>query len=133
MACQLEAERIGRGPNNGHDNSPSLPVTVPPVTAVLKVLAHIASSTEGSSVISLHNPHFTPSQEVLSFALECILGSDGSPAQRQGDSQSTENREFPGSPVVWLHAFTKILPGDFPGGPVVKTMHFHCRRHGFHP
>ena len=22
---------------------------------------------------------------------------------------------------------------DFPGGPVVKTLHFHCRGHGFHP
>ena len=37
-------------------------------------LVHIASSTEGSSAISLHNPHFTPSQEVLSTALGCILG-----------------------------------------------------------
>ena len=23
--------------------------------------------------------------------------------------------------------------GDFPGGPVVKTLHFHCRGHGFDP
>ena len=23
--------------------------------------------------------------------------------------------------------------GDFPGGPVVKTLHFHCRWHGFDP
>ena len=23
--------------------------------------------------------------------------------------------------------------GDFPGGPVVKTLHFHFRRHGFDP
>ena len=22
---------------------------------------------------------------------------------------------------------------DFPGGPVVKTLHFHCREHGFDP
>ena len=22
---------------------------------------------------------------------------------------------------------------DFPGGPVVKTLHFHCRGHGFNP
>ena len=22
---------------------------------------------------------------------------------------------------------------DFPGGPVVKTPHFQCRGHGFHP
>ena len=50
-------------------------IIVPPlqaVTEVLKVLVHIASSTEGSSVISLHNPHFTPSQEVLSSALRCL-------------------------------------------------------------
>ena len=24
-------------------------------------------------------------------------------------------------------------PGDFPGGPVVKTLSFHCRGDGFHP
>ena len=50
-------------------------IIVPPlqaVTEVLKVLVHIASSTEGSSVLSLHNPHFTPSQEVLSSALRCL-------------------------------------------------------------
>ena len=23
--------------------------------------------------------------------------------------------------------------GDFPGGPVVKTLHFHCRGHGSNP
>ena len=22
---------------------------------------------------------------------------------------------------------------DFPGSPVVKTLHFHCRKHGFDP
>ena len=25
------------------------------------------------------------------------------------------------------------MGGDFPGGPVVKTLHFHFRRHGFDP
>ena len=23
--------------------------------------------------------------------------------------------------------------GDFPGGPVVRTVHLHFREHGFHP
>ena len=23
--------------------------------------------------------------------------------------------------------------GDFPGGPVVRAVHLHCREHGFHP
>ena len=27
----------------------------------------------------------------------------------------------------------KIFPWDFPGGPVVKTLHFHCRGLGFNP
>ena len=26
-----------------------------------------------------------------------------------------------------------LLLGDFPGGPVVETLCFHCRRHGFNP
>ena len=29
--------------------------------------------------------------------------------------------------------FQKCEPGDFPGGPVVRTLHFHCREPGFHP
>ena len=29
----------------------------------------------------------------------------------------------------WL----QILSSHFPGGPVVKTLHFHCRGHGFSP
>ena len=27
----------------------------------------------------------------------------------------------------------KRMRGDFPGGPVVKTLHFHCRGLGFDP
>ena len=27
----------------------------------------------------------------------------------------------------------KIGNRDFPGGPVVKTLHFHCRGYGFDP
>ena len=26
-----------------------------------------------------------------------------------------------------------LATGDFPGGPVVKTLRFHCRGHGFDP
>ena len=32
--------------------------------------------------------------------------------------------------VIALHV---PLYSDFPGGPMVKTPHFHCRGHGFHP
>ena len=33
----------------------------------------------------------------------------------------------------WKEAFKNIFIGDFPGGPVVKTTHFHCRGHVSHP
>ena len=29
--------------------------------------------------------------------------------------------------------FQKCEPGDFPGGPVVRTLHFHCRGCRFDP
>ena len=29
--------------------------------------------------------------------------------------------------------FQKCEPEDFPGGPVVRTLHFHCREPGFDP
>ena len=34
----------------------------------------------------------------------------------------------------WIHLKapnSKTFFRDFPGGPVVKTLHFHCRGHGF--
>ena len=34
---------------------------------------------------------------------------------------------------VELVVESKISGEDFPGGPVVKTPSFHCRRCGFHP
>ena len=33
----------------------------------------------------------------------------------------------------WRDSPSRNLYGDFLGGPVVKTLHFHCRRHGFDP
>ena len=30
-------------------------------------------------------------------------------------------------------AIVKKALRDFPGGPVVKTLHFHCRGHRFNP
>ena len=36
--------------------------------------------------------------------------------------------------VAPLYAFVLKCPtGEFPGGPVVRTLHFHCRGHGFNP
>ena len=41
--------------------------------------------------------------------------------------------------AVWLVGFLgnkiklKMKLKDFPGGPVVKILHFHCRGHGFDP
>ena len=40
------------------------------------------------------------------------------------------------SPLQWwfmLNIIYKTDLGDFPGGPVIKTPHFHCRGPGFHP
>ena len=34
--------------------------------------------------------------------------------------------------TLQLQAF-KVQSRDFPGGPVVKTLRFHCRGHGFDP
>ena len=34
-------------------------------------------------------------------------------------------------PIIIIFKDLKIL--DFPGGPVVKTLRFHCRGHGFDP
>ena len=35
---------------------------------------------------------------------------------------------------LWRHfCLGGGLQGDFPGGPVVKTLYFHCRGHGFDP
>ena len=31
------------------------------------------------------------------------------------------------------NTFTKMVFRDFPGSPLVKTPHFHCGGHGFHP
>ena len=33
----------------------------------------------------------------------------------------------------YLDECTKELHREFPGGPVVKTLSFHCKGHGFHP
>ena len=33
----------------------------------------------------------------------------------------------------YLDECTEELHRDFPGGPVVKTLSFHCKGHGFHP
>ena len=32
--------------------------------------------------------------------------------------------------MIIFFARYKALNRDFPGGPVVKTLHFHCREHG---
>ena len=38
------------------------------------------------------------------------------------------------SPITWVSASEKEAEGDFPDGPVVKTLCFHCKGHsGFHP
>ena len=38
------------------------------------------------------------------------------------------------SGIIWVSASEKEAEGDFPGGPVVKTLCFHCKGHnGFHP
>ena len=34
---------------------------------------------------------------------------------------------------AWVTDVKTRSLGDFLGGPVVKTLHFHRRRHGFHP
>ena len=33
----------------------------------------------------------------------------------------------------WLFLFLCLTPGDFPNSPVVKTLSFQCKRHGFDP
>ena len=33
--------------------------------------------------------------------------------------------------ILWENYLRKMP--NFPGGPVVKILHFHCRGHGFNP
>ena len=40
---------------------------------------------------------------------------------------------FPFTIHAFAFLFKKYLPRDFPGGPVIKTPHFHCWGHGFNP
>ena len=35
--------------------------------------------------------------------------------------------------ISYLFIYYKLLFRDFPGGPAVKTLSFHCRGHGFDP
>ena len=46
-----------------------------------------------------------------------------------------EKQELRAWVTGWMMgSFIKIRSlGDFLGGPVAKTRHFHLRRHGFHP
>ena len=32
-----------------------------------------------------------------------------------------------------IHTSSKKTHREFPGGPLVRTLHFHCREHGFSP
>ena len=41
--------------------------------------------------------------------------------------------EPPGSPETTEEALSELDDGNFPGSPVVQTLHFHCRGHGFEP
>ena len=42
--------------------------------------------------------------------------------------RKTENLKFYSQKNVF-----KIKEREFPGGPMVRTPHFHCRGHGFNP
>ena len=37
------------------------------------------------------------------------------------------------SDTIERRTLEKYFSRDFPGGPVVRAAHFHCRRHGFDP
>ena len=67
----------------------------------------------------------------LSFKVLSKKRREGAPAQRR------HGRGVAGEPSGHRHRGREIQArahlGEFPGGPVIRTPHFHCRGHRFNP
>lgn len=50
-------------------------------------------------------------------------------------ARGSRQRAGEGQGVFWIKKDQNknLLYWDFPGHPVIKTLHFHCRERGFHP
>ena len=49
---------------------------------------------------------------------------------RRGPYSAQEGRELSGQKELYVQ---ECQDGEFPGGPVVRALRFHCRGHGFDP
>ena len=58
----------------------------------------------------------------------CVVGIGTGKSSRQGRQNCSEFKSVDQSGKK-----KRQNVGDFSGGPVVKTPHFHCRGHGFDP